>query len=497
MTTPTEVPGGSATNPEPGGAAAILVIHGIGVQRPYQTLDAFVQGLAREFGIGAGQLSHRLVPWSDGTLTTIRMPLPAPVGSAKVRTLDFYEFHWAGMVVGGISLAQVLAWLVRTALTPLQLWSQQATVLMGIKSTESSGRAELGKLFLSEVGRSLLLLFTGAALVAPFLYAASQPAALSTAWSSISSELDSPRAMATLAGFVLLTLMVIAALRGAVGLAEDLRAGGASEKESVRWWAKASVWTAFGLMVAGLAVDRALRLDTFRLIGALLSALRPLPVLLPLLAAGVAVFLGRLLVSYLGDVALYTTADENSAYFRTRVEILGKATGLLRHLCEHNGYASVYLAGHSLGSVIAYDAVNRYVRDARSGMDQAEAKEGLSRLKGLLTFGSPLDAVYYLFRTAVGPKEPVRAQLLSSLHGFRKHSSGRSYGDMALAPYVVPKLEGCCWLNVHSPMDPVSRRLVFYAVDRQERRLYPWSPVRAHLAYWKDPGFYRLVREWL
>ncbi|MEK7315655.1 MAG: hypothetical protein AAB011_05705 [Candidatus Eisenbacteria bacterium] len=487
----------SGSDPEPGGAAAILVIHGIGEQRPYQTLDAFVQGLAREFGISAGQLSHRLVPWSEGTLTTIRMPLPKPVGSAKVRTLDFYEFHWAGMVVGGISLPQVLAWLVRTALTPLQLWSQQATVLIGIKSADRSSREDLWKLFLSEIGRSLLLLAAAVLLVAPFLYAASQPEALSNAWSKVSTELSSVRSVAILAGFLLLALMVIAALRGAVGLLRDLRVGGASEKESVRWWAKASAWTAIVLLVVGYALDLALRLDTLRLVGAIADALRPLPVLAPLLATGAAVFLGKLLVSYLGDVALYTTADENSAYFRTRVEILGKATGLLRHLCEHDGYAAVYLAGHSLGSVIAYDAVNRYVRDARAGTDQVEAEAGLFRLKGLLTFGSPLDAVYYLFRTAVGAEEPVRAQLLSSLHGFRKRSSGRSYGPLALAPYDVPKLSGCNWLNVYSPMDPVSRRLVFYAVDRQERRFYPWSPIRAHLAYWKDPGFYRMVREWL
>ncbi len=497
METETKPQGTGGIDPEPGGAGAILVIHGIGEQRPYQTLDAFVQGLATEFGIGAGQLSHRLVPWSEGTLTTIRMPLPEPVGSAKVRTLDFYEFHWAGMVVGGISLPQVLAWLVRTALTPLQLWSQQATVLMGVKSTDSPGRGELWKIFLSEVGRSLLLLFAGAALLAPFLYAASQPEALTKAWSEVSTELDSVRAVATLGGFVLLTLMVTAALRGAVGLVKDLRVGGASEKESVRWWAKASVWTAIVLVVVGFVVDQALRLDTFRLIAAILHAIRPWPIIAPLAATGAAVILGRVMVSYLGDVALYTTADENSAYFRTRVEILGKAAALLRHLCEHDGYATVYLAGHSLGSVIAYDAVNRYVRDARAGADQAEAEAGLARLKGLLTFGSPLDAVYYLFRTAVGAEEPVRAQLLSSLHGFRKRSSGRTYGALALAPYVVPKLEGCTWLNVYSPMDPISRRLVFYAVDRQERRLYPWSPVRAHLAYWKDPGFYRLVREWL
>jgi len=61
----------------------------------------------------------------------------------------------------------------------------------------------------------------------------------------------------------------------------------------------------------------------------------------------------------------------------------------------------------------------------------------------------------------------------------------------------VPDLPDCIWLNVWSHVDLVSRRLDFYKVDRQEQRLYAWNPIGAHLAYWKDRGFYRLVVGWL
>jgi len=37
-------------------AAAILLTHGIGEQHPYETIDAFVQGLGRRLKIGSGQL---------------------------------------------------------------------------------------------------------------------------------------------------------------------------------------------------------------------------------------------------------------------------------------------------------------------------------------------------------------------------------------------------------------------------------------------------------
>jgi hypothetical protein len=474
-----------------------VVIHGIGEQRPYETLGAFVQGLAREFGIGRGQLEHRLTPSAESVRSSIRMPLPGPVGRESVRTLDFYEFHWAGMVRGKIHLPQVLAWLVRTALNPLRFWSQQAAVLLAVRDPDESSRRRLLGRFLSEVGRAILFPLVAAVVAAPFFYAASQPHALLNAWAALKGVLGTARAMATVTGFVALLLLVLASLRGARGLLTELRTGGTSERASVRWWAYASVATAFGLLTVGFAVDRILDLQTLRLVGATIGVLRPLPIALPLLTLVAATVLGRILVAYLGDIALYTTADENSEYFRTRSEILSNATALVREICESGKYSAVYLAGHSLGSVIAYDTVNRYIRDVRAGTPPDTAAAGLARIRGLLTFGSPLDAVYYFFRAEVGPIEPVRAQILSSLHGFRKQPSGRLYDEFTLAPYVVPDLPECAWLNVWSRVDLVSRRLVFYKVDRQEHRLYPWNPLRAHLAYWNDRDFYRLVSRWL
>ena len=482
--------------PDETGVGAVIVIHGIGEQRPYQTLDSFVQGVAREFKIGPGRLEHRLASSAGGVRNSIRMPLPHPVGRESVGTLDFYEFHWAGMVRGKIRLHQVLAWLARTALNPLRFWSQQASVLVAIGSPEGAKHRLLGR-FLGEVGRAILFPLVAALVVAPFFYAASQPQALLEAWNALHQILGSARAMATMTAFAGLTLLVLASLRGAWGLIGELRAGGTSERKSVGWWASASVATAVVLLGAGVALDRALDLQTLRLVGATIAALRPWPIALPLLTLFGTYILARVLVRYVGDVALYTTADENSEYYQTRTEILSKGTALVREICESGRYSAVYLAGHSLGSVVAYDVVNRYIRDARAGTPPPMAAAGLARLRGLLTFGSPLDAVYYFFRAEVGAEEPVRAQILSSLHGFRKRSSGRVYGDLTLAPYAVPDLPDCIWLNVWSHVDLVSRRLDFYKVDRQEQRLYAWNPIGAHLAYWKDRGFYRLVVGWL
>jgi hypothetical protein len=487
-----------ATNPpaDPN-AAAVLVIHGIGEQAPYQTLDAFVQGVAVKFGIQAKQLEHRLESTRIGTLSSIRMPLPRATARGGARVLDFYEFHWAGMVEGRIGLRQVLGWLLRTALSPLRLWAHQAIALTQAARAKGERRPNLTPYFLGEIGRSALLLVVGAALVAPFVYSLSQPRALAAAWGALRLAVPSVRDGLVLAMLIAGALLVFATARGGGALLRQWRKGAGTERWAVEWWSRASIGAAAIIVALAIAADFVLHLQSGRLLRSIWNAVAPLPISLPLLAAVAGAGLGRLLVDYLGDVALYTAADENSVYFRTRVAILKKSTELLRHLCEGGGYGGVYLAGHSLGSVIAYDSINKYVKDTRAGAAPKGEGVGMERLRGLLTFGSPLDAVYYFFRTDVGPHEPVRAQILSSLHGFRKRSSGRDYGRFTLAEYEVPELKRCHWLNVYSHTDLISRRLVFYDVDEQVSRAYPLSPIRAHLAYWNDPEFYALVSRWL
>jgi len=60
---------------------------------------------------------------------------------------------------------------------------------------------------------------------------------------------------------------------------------------------------------------------------------------------------------YLADITVYTTTDERSPYYKIRTEILREATRKLRWLLRH--YSSVAVVGHSLGSVIGYDVINR------------------------------------------------------------------------------------------------------------------------------------------
>ncbi len=476
--------------------AAILVIHGIGEQNPFQTLDAFTRGLAGQLGVGAGQMEHRLVWREGGLVSAIRMHLRRPVGHSTVDTLDLYEFYWAGLVQGRIGLREVLAWLARTSLTPLRRWSQQPAVLF----RERGAMRDRLLIFLRELFRAVLLIAAAAAIVLPFIHAVGQAQTVAQAarnlWATVTS-VQNPVALVCWLALVFFALMIFYGWWRLV--LQRLYFQSSIEGLATVWWRRASFVCFVVLVAAAWWVHLFFELNVPDLLRQLWAAIRPWPVLAPLLATVFAFVLRRPLVKFIGDIALYVTADKKSGFFRTRAEILQRSTEQLRALLtDPEQYQAVYVAGHSLGSVIAYDTINRLVRQVRA-QAQASGKlteQDFNKLRGLLTFGSPLDKVYYFFRTHVGDEEAIRSQILSSLHGFRKQPSGRDYGPSKLAPYEIPEPPGFRWLNVYSWADLVSGRLDFYRVDDQVPRAY-WNPLTAHLAYWNDPEFYKRVVGWM
>ncbi len=502
-TSPTASPIAEGGRRFAGRTAAILLIHGIGEPVPYQATNAFVRGLAGELGLGPETMEHRLARQGEQSTSSIRMHLAEPLGRSGVGTLDVYEFYWAGLVEERIKLRQVLGWLARTALTPLRYWSQLATVLAPENAGAAQAPSVVWRSLLREVLRSVGLIVLAALVVFPFLYAALHARELARSGGDFLAVLRAVSDPLPLALVLLFAGIGLGILWASATYRTGLRPAGTAgapdiEVAASRSWLRASLVAGVALLVLAGAVHAAFHLDLPGLLRHLWSVVRPWPVLAPLLATVVAVLARRFLVHFIGDIALYVTADERASFYRTRAEILEGSTTALRALLADPAYDVVYLAGHSLGSVIAYDTINRYIREVRTdpSMPGQPTTVDLNRLRGLLTFGSPLDKVYYFFRTDVGDREAVRAQILSSLHGFRKVGSGRDYGDLKLAPYRIPEPADFQWLNVFSPADPVSGYLDFYRVDVQRSRRYVAWPVGAHLRYWDDPDFYRLVAEW-
>jgi hypothetical protein len=215
----------------------------------------------------------------------------------------------------------------------------------------------------------------------------------------------------------------------------------------------------------------------------------------PLVGAAVAAAVYYALTAYVADVAVYVNADAKSKNYAARNAILTESTAALKGLLACGSYDRVILAGHSLGSVIAYDTINELLSEynAAPGIgddhpDPMLTLNQLQTLKGLVTFGSPLDKIYYFFRQHVKRDQAIRAQILSMLYSFRKIQSGRDYGEFKFN-YSFSQLDELEWLNAWAPRDPVSGKLKFYNVN-DRREFHYRVPVLAHLSYWGDPNFY-------
>jgi len=92
------------------------------------------------------------------------------------------------------------------------------------------------------------------------------------------------------------------------------------------------------------------------------------PQLIPVLVAGfIAQFFRKILVGYVGDIAVYINADAKASSYEARSKILKEVReAILRLLRSPEGYKRIVLAGHSLGSVIAYDILNRLLDEVRA-----------------------------------------------------------------------------------------------------------------------------------
>lgn len=194
-----------------------------------------------------------------------------------------------------------------------------------------------------------------------------------------------------------------------------------------------------------------------------------------------------LLVQYVGDVAAYISPDRLDRFndIRTKIKEQARRTAAAIYAArELNGssfeYGQVAIVGHSLGSVIAYDTLNRLIKD-----DELAGNPGdiVGRTNLLLTFGSPLDKTAFVF----------------ALHG-RETTETREALVAAVQPLIQDyRYRSFPWVNIWSPNDVISGRLDYYdAIPadpvrhiRNEPDPEATIPLVAHTEYWEN----RLVWE--
>lgn len=499
------------------GKTAFLVIHGIGSQNPYETMDAFARGFSDYFRSSLKR-AVSFLPILQSKESWTRFFLRMQVGEKKnqKRIIDLYEYYWAPYTQDRINFKDTIWWLIRTGLTPLKHFSQNLHDDWGLEKdvTGTTTKKTAARVFLREFAR-LIPLAVVVLLVFALGYGLDQTAiGLADRKKEILDFINSYWHHGRWFVLVIIPVLVMVSLSQLWLLIADILkaifSGGVSDRSPIQTitediWRSASLVIGLGFLVIAFLIDQhwcqgQMTLWIYEHAKLLLS--------------GLGILLGAWLLkgaltNNVADVAVYTTMDEKSSSFQAREEILNGAMVAIKEILNSpENYDQVIIAGHSLGSVVAYDLVNKLIIEAeanKGGKDKkAVSYEQLRKLKGMVTFGSPLDKTYYFFRQDVPDSQAIRGQILSYLHGFRLKRSYRDYypyqfaktRQMNLQLGFTP-LKDFHWLNVYAFADPVSGYLDHYHVDSQFSRPY-WFYGYCHLQYWGDKEMYaRISKEFL
>lgn len=333
----------SAAPPPPAalqGKQAIVVIHGMGEQRPLDTLREFVETIyqrdpgsrARVTVPGAprpvdGKLEAKREPKADEEMNPVSIVPDATTGSAELRRItthpaqgkrtDFFEFYWADIMDG----------------TPLDLVSSWVTGLLLRSPFRIPLRIQVWIAWMSLWVLTAFLVILGAFVLYPDVFSGHPVIAFLVDW------------LAALRPFIAGATLVIGAALALFQLA------------TTRPLSEANLKPAF----------------VFLLIAAVLyllpqSLTGDLRVWATLLWAGTGWVFAKLVGPYFGDVVRYVRATPQTVEKRKQVRERGLA--LLRGLHDARDvtgapyYDRIVIVGHSLGSIIAYDLLAHYWEQA-------------------------------------------------------------------------------------------------------------------------------------
>lgn len=377
----------------PKGRTAFIVIHGIGEQNPFETLDGFGRGLLGLFekqGIDF-KLAHQLRHHQHGNWTESYLRIAPQRGKSFI---DLHEVYWAYLTENQISTKEIRQWLEATLAGVKKFFAENQQLIEKYEEAEQVAQ-------LQELNKKLLW---GAKLY---------PAG------SFLLNLFSPLSKFT---------------------------GG--------WMEPAKEWLG----------------DKF----------------------------SPYLTGFLGDVAIYTTTDRKSKFFNLRQKILADALAMIKSVLVDPEVERVVLCGHSLGSVIVYDSLNRLQLEA--SLPECDGVP-LEKLAGLVTFGSPLDKIAFFFRQHAEKEQWLRRSILGQLHSFKSKQLDFNGLPHEVADPVKPVLKDLPWVNYWDKKDPVSGPLNLYRIDPKDNVELnlgkKWG--EAHVGYWEFEGMYEdlVERKWL
>lgn len=501
---------------------AILVCHGMGQQVPFEALDTVARALhraqarAQNEPVGSTPLGVEIVQLGQKRLARAELELEGKERHKKL--VHVYEAYWAPLTEGKVTLRDVHGF----------LWNAGKNAIFNCLKSGNFYRWMFGGWKEFKINRGSLVAVFGLALAVLWALTLMNTTILAVSAARVLtgpvSRWPSNALLADLTVdlvFVLLLLIVLGTGL-AIALILKKRPGTAKPIHAVAGIFMSAlmglVWlTLFAIVAAGIAVlshlvrhhagDAAPWWGDW--IGRLVidggSATGPhlrLVVMLAVWALTVALSAGArwFLVQYVGDIAVYVTAHTVSKFWEIRQAIFQSSMDVARAVygvtpsappAAANGppaipgptavdYDSIIIVGHSLGSVIAYDVLNGLILENRLSPHPARIIE---RTRMLLTFGSPLDKVAFIFRTQRPRDEEVREGLAAAVQPMIHSYSNRP--DW--------------WVNIHSPRDWISGPLEYFDnpadPQHEQKRIRNVkdekadTPLAAHSEYWSNDLF--------
>jgi hypothetical protein len=154
----------------------------------------------------------------------------------------------------------------------------------------------------------------------------------------------------------------------------------------------------------------------------------PLLVVYFVLSAGSFVLLRTLLqsfvVDFFGDVQIYTTQDQNAAFYALRESILENVTSTIGNTMSAKNadatkrYDRVLILAHSLGSTIAMDSLIRlYTLKEQTKNTNADISDDFASIRAFVTFGTALEKTRYFFNVLRPPMSEAALQWENDQYG--------------------------------------------------------------------------------
>ncbi|MEM7586370.1 MAG: hypothetical protein AAF560_23460 [Acidobacteriota bacterium] len=487
--------------PRPGiKKVALFVLHGMGQQVKFETLDKVVHGLVAaapskdepyEIRIGTVELD-------PSGLKVQRAEVDLETSSGQAFEAHIYEGHWAHFTEGLVNGRDVLGFLFSGARNGLMGQTRFSRWMFGRRvSFDVLPTSFWGLLLAFSIALGIVLINALISVMASS-YLIGTLTQNVTAWPTDSM----------VKGFTI-TMLILIVYSLAMGAYLYVLARLGLKRVMPRLWELAAktahrvllpLWC---LMVVGLAAFLAFipiwgrfwpdSLDEFAIISTWPSANKLLDqewfvLAMWIVLLWVSYLLRNLVVETIGDVAAYLSSHKLDRFKKIRDRIQDEMLEVARAIYANGGdqptYDRVAILGHSLGSVVAYDTLNKLISDDEIACRELQV---LERTKVLLTFGSPLDKTAYIFRF---------------------HSQHTTDTREALATAVQPLIQdyehfrgGLHWINVYSWRDIISGDLDYYddrdnssfgamAVDNVEDK-DSQTPLIAHVEYWNNPTVFR------